>query len=856
MRMPSIKTARPGTILPIVALGLVGIFGLVALAVDIGMVAVARTQCQNAADAAAMAGARVLNGNTTNNNNVKSAVQTAVSTATANTVLSKLLTQAQLTIQVGSYTYDPKSQSFPSPPFANLVTVVPGSSPGPNPTDNWSLLQATVNYQGSWNFAKVFGVTSFNISTLATAVHRPRDVAIILDYSGSMRFSSLLGLPYWGTRDLSGNGDPNSSGSNNPETNFPIFGAYSDQATAGLQNTIDIALGGHQFAPTNISTTTTDGRPPIVGDFQQDTNGTAAFAAATPDGNQNYSQTQPGDPYLYLGGKTAGSTYAATVADLTGSTSYNNQFETQGYKTFTKTKFNGFTQGPNYWGKTFFIWPPDPTQDWRRIYLGTNDNTKLWDNNGNWKSPTDGPYAINYSAILQWLKNTGPNPFPSQLRSGRIIYYTQIPDTIDTSSFPPTDLNQRFWKDYIDYVLGLVQEDQNTWLVTTGFDSNYYGSTTGLTGYGGDFGWGNTQISPPPTGKTPAYMNYQDNPKRPRTHFWFGPMTMVDFLGCYNLWYDVNPPCSRFCWLPGTCHDAPCYACKLGIQAALNDINNNHPNDYVSLIMYSVPQSYANHFSNRFNRVRAPLSRNYQRMQDSLWYPLFTIENPGTTINPYDYANNIEVPRAQGGTCFAMPLMLAYNQFSANSSLVSYNPSPAPSGDAGGLGRKGAQKIVILETDGLPNTTADASFTNAGAYNSYYNVRYNSTTPASSEFPNTQGYGDNDPAVTGPIFDICNTICSLDSASPPGYARFTKPVYIHCIGFGPVYDVGAPERAGALATLQQIQCIGSTQASPSDPMDVNQPYKIITGTQDQVTKNLQKAFTIILQGGVQVSLLQ
>ena len=29
------------------------------------------------------------------------------------------------------------------------------------------------------------------------------------------------------------------------------------------------------------------------------------------------------------------------------------------------------------------------------------------------------------------------------------------------------------------------------------------------------------------------YMEYDDNPKRPKLHFWFGPMTMVDFLGNY-----------------------------------------------------------------------------------------------------------------------------------------------------------------------------------------------------------------------------------------------------------------------------------------------------------------------------------
>ena len=29
-------------------------------------------------------------------------------------------------------------------------------------------------------------------------------------------------------------------------------------------------------------------------------------------------------------------------------------------------------------------------------------------------------------------------------------------------------------------------------------------------------------------------MHYGDNPLRPKLHFWFGPLTMVDFLYCWN----------------------------------------------------------------------------------------------------------------------------------------------------------------------------------------------------------------------------------------------------------------------------------------------------------------------------------
>ena len=48
---------------------------------------------------------------------------------------------------------------------------------------------------------------------------------------------------------------------------------------------------------------------------------------------------------------------------------------------------------------------------------------------------------------------------------------------------------------------------------------------------------------------------------------------------------------------------------------------------------------------------------------------------------------------------------------------------------AGGMGRKGAQKVIIFETDGLPNCSATASLVNAGTY-SYYKIRYDMNNPS------------------------------------------------------------------------------------------------------------------------------
>jgi hypothetical protein len=241
-------------------------------------------------------------------------------------------------------------------------------------------------------------------------------------------------------------------------------------------------------------------------------------------------------------------------------------------------------------------------------------------------------------------------------------------------------------------------------------------------------------------------------------------------------------------------------------------------------------------------------------MTGALWFPPYTLDNPGTTISPYDYTNNLEVPRAMGGTCYAMGLMLAYNQFSGNAALQTYNPSPAPTGDAGGLGRKGAQKLVIFETDGLPNTTASAAFTNAGAYQSCYNIRYNSSTPSASEFPSAVNMlANNSSTVTSQINSVVSQIAAADSASPPGYSTARKPALVHCIAFGPVFNASSPSSASGLATLQQMQYLGNTQSSATTALPA---YKIITGSDSTAIANLRTAIGIIMQNSIPVSLVR
>lgn len=363
------RDSRSGTVMVLLVISLVTLLTFVALAVDLGMIAVARTQCQDAADAAAMAGARTLNGVTASNNNYSNATPNALATATANTVLSKAIASSQVAVQIGRYVYVGANQRFE------------GQFPGPS-TENWSMVQATVsaNLSGSLAFSKVFNFTGNNISASATAAHRPRDMALILDYSGSMRFASLTGVPYNGNR----------TGSNNPDTVIPTFGHYS--SGAALQATSFTI----PYDEANITMTTSDGRGPVVLDFYRDSAGTVAFAAAP----SSYGTTPGGDKPLKKAKNTSASwcTTAYDLLNASGSATNSTRdatFETSGYTAYGMTaSFSKYTQGPGFWGKTFFIWPPDPVpaRDWRKLYFdypGTStamdDNSKMWDASGNWK---------------------------------------------------------------------------------------------------------------------------------------------------------------------------------------------------------------------------------------------------------------------------------------------------------------------------------------------------------------------------------------------------------------------------------------------------------------------------------------
>lgn len=815
---------RRGAILPIVVLITVGLCGCVALAVDIGLVVVARVECQNAADLSAMAGARTL-ATAGGNNNVSAATAMAISAATANSIWGQPIQAADVTVQEGAYHYDPNAQVF--------VPQFP-----PSAGDNYTLTQVTVNHSGNVLFARVFGIQMFSVSATAMAAHRPRDVAIVLDYSGSMNNESDL----WNCESYLGN---QIDTSNNTDPLFPQFGPYDPTFSplAVLQCTSSDPRVGF----CNVSQAVM-GVPALVGDFYQNNRGAAAVAAFNP-APATVTPTSPGgDAYLP---KLNTSTPALTWQDITGSAST----AFAGYQAYTSTAFNGWTQGPGYWGKTFFIWPPDPNNDWRKNFFlktggsypnfggSVNDDTLLWNSNGQWQNP-EGNYVINYRAMLAWISAncvqsspTDPKPFPPQLRAGGVLYYGSIPTDVPAAAYDHTQTNsnitwasqdQRFWKEYIDYVLGVWRDPFG----------NIQNPPLPAASIGGDYTAGSqtagqrVSISGPdqkdPSGK--YFIAPTDNPLRPRHRFWFGPMTLIQYLSDAGLF-------------SGTTHDVSMICAKLGIAGALQDIQNNHPNDQVSMLLFARP-----HYNGEpaevggFTQPQFNLTNNYTNLVNGLW---FAPNAPSTDMRPWDAANS-QTPRAHGdytgNTATSYGFMLAYNQLSSS-------PTLQASG-AGGFGRVGSQRLVILETDGMANVATNAGFTNAGPASSYYNI-----TPSDTISVNYSVSPDQD------ALNVVSRICALttDNSAGPGFATPRKPVLVHCIAFGAIFEPTASgsESDTAMAFLQQVSAIGNT-GFPSSITATTDPnyYKLCIGTLQQRQDKLRQAFTTIMDQTEAVSIVK
>ncbi len=945
MRSLEESPIRRGAVLPIVTICLIGLMGTVALAIDIGLMVVARSQCQNAADIAALAGARTLDGSSSNN--VPAATSQANSAAQSNQILNGPITAAQVTnVQAGIYRYNTSVQRF---------QVVFGQAPATN--EAYGAMQVTILSQQATIFAQVLGIQSLTVGAVATAVHRPVDLAVILDYSGSMAYSSQFAYPQTSSWYAV-------TGSLNPDPNFPRFGPWSIWAGPGM--VLDpsnppatpadlnayvpptpmqrvfafVDWDGQVYAASNLTIPSNNNGPAIVNNFLLSDNSTNAFVASgafptftnvnvagASASNPSYLVTPA--PSTFVTDNAAGfvgdafpkrygvtvptgtaptpNQYAQVVADVLNisrgnvtSATYSAVWEANGYDaTYANSagttagvtatqktaanRFQGFTMGPGYYGKTFYMWPPDPRTpsgnigspgyvagDWRQRFFmpvsgsgqDMRDNSIFWNSSGQWQpqyTSTAPNYLVNYNNVLAWL-TSGPQTLPPTLRSGRVDYYDSIPSTISVD--PATGYitgaataAQCFWKDYIDFVLGagryvsaniLYGANSSNSNTFAGANLNYNNpSSSGLTP---QITARSALVAAAGANPVPS-MNYTDNPVHPRAQFWFGPQTMLAYLQLRT-------------YFPGNCYEAPSWQLKVGVQAALADIQMNHPNDMASLIFFSSSVGY--------NTSRVSMGKAYTTMKNALFYPyplLNSLSNPATVLSPfttggwvsqgnpagmYDATDTI-VPNSGTETCPQMAFMVAYNEFGWSSANgTTYN------------GRQGAAKVAIFETDGVPNYTYQGSLTyTGGGVGTWYYGNYSTPTTYSTSTQLNVAPKNNAIAVV-------QQIVAPTTAVIPGFSTTRTPAYVHAIAFGELFEptCNSPLQPAALRFLAAVQIYGNTSPTPpgswyNDSLDYQtyyaanaQPYKIITGTYQQRISNLTQAMQIIMQGGIQVTLVQ
>ena len=159
------RTPRRGIIIVLTAVLMVFMLGMIAFAVDVGYIANARTEIQRAADASAYAGAGALV------NGTSAATTAAQSYLVSNKVAGQALNTAQATFEYGNWN-----------PSTRVFTVT-------NTTPNAIRVTANANQQPLF-FGNAIGTSSFNVQGKSVATYQPRDIGLVLDYSGSMAYDS------------------------------------------------------------------------------------------------------------------------------------------------------------------------------------------------------------------------------------------------------------------------------------------------------------------------------------------------------------------------------------------------------------------------------------------------------------------------------------------------------------------------------------------------------------------------------------------------------------------------------------------------------------------------------------------
>jgi hypothetical protein len=161
------RASRRGASLVLVAVLIVVLLGICGFALDMGYIVLVRTELQRAADAASLAGASVMPEGT------DAAETEAFDYAVLNSSGDRRFTRDEVRVEFGQW--DRTTRTF----LAGL----------PQP----SAIKVTIDSrpQGFF-FGRVFGYDDFRTSASAVATFQPRDMMLVLDFSGSMCFDSQV----------------------------------------------------------------------------------------------------------------------------------------------------------------------------------------------------------------------------------------------------------------------------------------------------------------------------------------------------------------------------------------------------------------------------------------------------------------------------------------------------------------------------------------------------------------------------------------------------------------------------------------------------------------------------------------
>lgn len=173
-----------------VAISMMVVFGMAALAIDIGTLYSAQSELQRSADAAALAAASQLVAEDAGDDPEQRARDEAETYANLNTVMNEGTVLMDADVEIGRAVYQAESGRFKfevasSSQDAVRVTV--------KRTDD--SLSGPIQLA----FSRLFGVESRGLEARAAAVLVPRDIAVVIDLSNSMNWDSQL--RFWDRND-------------------------------------------------------------------------------------------------------------------------------------------------------------------------------------------------------------------------------------------------------------------------------------------------------------------------------------------------------------------------------------------------------------------------------------------------------------------------------------------------------------------------------------------------------------------------------------------------------------------------------------------------------------------------------